>query len=184
MCCCQKQLYIAKLAIAAACGGGAECALTANSQANCRRDVAILLYTAKPTARQGQGHCTLLWISRNTLKFLWKTKFSRRSHITWALISLKFASLAKFVPWFGLIFGLFLAFLRGQCTLRRLSLSSTRLQPLDAPASMAAVPKFLHIMALKVVNWAATDKKTRVRRSIMLVGGSRFQISIWNKTEN
>ena len=113
MCCCQKQLYIAKLAIAAACGGGAECALTANSQANCRRDVAILLYTAKPTARQGQGHCTLLWISRNTLEFLWKTKFSRRSHITWALISLKFASFVKFVPWFGLIFGLFWPFCEG-----------------------------------------------------------------------
>ena len=106
MCCCQKQLYIAKLAIAAACGGGAECALTANSQANCRRDVAILLYTAKPTARQGQGHCTLLWISRNTQKFFGKTKFNRRSHITWAHISLKFASFAKF----GLALALFLAF--------------------------------------------------------------------------
>ena len=87
------------------CGGGAECAHC--KSANCRRDVANLLYTAKPTARQGQGHCTLLWISRNTQKFFTKTNFNRRSHITWALISLKFASFAKFMALFFAFFGLF-----------------------------------------------------------------------------
>ena len=102
-----------------------------------------------PTARQGQGHCTLF---PNSRKIHPEGRFFTGCHIKCTPIEGLGWDFSGFWPLFGLIFGLFWPFCEGNAPF-----ADFRSRLPDCNRSMRRrrwrlCQNFLHIMALKVVN--------------------------------
>ena len=98
-----------------------------------------------PTARQGQGHCTLF---PNSRKIHPEGRFFTGCHIKCTPIEGLGWDFSGFWPLFGLIFGLFWPFFEGQCTQLRLSLSVYQTAAANrASVDGGSLPKMWYILA-------------------------------------